>query len=166
MKITRPLSNLHTHTCYSDGKKSVEQNIEAAIKLGFVSLGISDHSHCSHDPATMKAGKEKEYADHVDVLREKYRGEIDVFTGLELDSMSVCERELYSYIIGSVHFVKLDGEVLPVDWSREHQQEIVHKYCGGEAMKFVREYYDELTRHVMACRPDVVGHFDLFTKFS
>ena len=33
-------------------------------------------------------------------------------------------------------------------------------------MKFVREYYDELTRHVKSCRPDVVGHFDLFTKFS
>lgn len=166
MKISRPLSNLHTHTCFSDGRKSVEQNIEAAIGLGFVSLGISDHSHCIHDPGTMKAGTERQYAEHIGELREKYKGRIDVFTGLELDSFSVCERELYSYIIGSVHFVKLDGEVLPVDYSPNYQDEIIHKYCGGDAMKFVREYYDELARHVEACRPDIVGHFDLFTKFA
>ena len=147
MKIERTLSNLHTHTDYSDGKKSVEENVEAAIKLGFVSLGISDHSYCIYDSGTMKAGVEKEYASHIAELRDKYKGKIDIFTGLELDSFSVCERELYSYIIGSVHFVKLDGEVLPVDYSPNYQDEIIHKYCGGNAMKFIREYYDELARH-------------------
>lgn len=166
MKITKPLSNLHTHSDYSDGRKTVEENIISAVNCGFISVGISDHSYCAHDPATMKQGKEREYASLVRELAEKYKGKIDVFTGLELDSFSVCERELYDYIIGSVHFVKLDGEYLPVDWSKDHQQEIIHKYCGGDAMKFVREYYDELERHISACRPDIVGHFDLFTKFS
>ena len=39
-----PLSNLHTHTHYCDGKYSPEEMVQAAIREGFVSLGFSGHS--------------------------------------------------------------------------------------------------------------------------
>ena len=39
-----PLSNLHTHTHFCDGKDSPEEMVQAAIRAGFVSLGFSGHS--------------------------------------------------------------------------------------------------------------------------
>ena len=37
-------SNLHNHTTYSDGKFSVRENVEEALRIGMESIGFSDHS--------------------------------------------------------------------------------------------------------------------------
>ena len=37
-------SNLHTHSVFSDGKHSLEENVRSAIEKGMCSLGFSDHS--------------------------------------------------------------------------------------------------------------------------
>ena len=42
-------SNLHTHTTYSDGQHSIEENILSAIAKNMVSLGFSDHSCTDFD---------------------------------------------------------------------------------------------------------------------
>ena len=37
-------SNLHTHTVFSDGKHTMEENVAAATEKNMLSLGFSDHS--------------------------------------------------------------------------------------------------------------------------
>lgn len=39
--------NLHTHTCFCDGKDTPEEMIQEALKRGFDSLGFSMHSYLS-----------------------------------------------------------------------------------------------------------------------
>ena len=114
----------------------------------------------------MEKGREEEYVTAVRALAEKYKGKIDVFAGLESDSLSEIRRELYDYVIGSVHNIVVDGECLYIDYSADRQKYAIDKYFGGEEIGFVKAYYDELVRHVKATRPDIVGHFDLLTKFS
>ena len=40
-------SNLHTHSTYSDGKYSLEENVLSAIEKQMRSIGFSDHSFTS-----------------------------------------------------------------------------------------------------------------------
>ena len=42
MKI---LADYHTHTIYSHGKGTIEDNVKVAISKGIETLGISDHSY-------------------------------------------------------------------------------------------------------------------------
>ena len=39
------LSNPHTHSDYVDGKSPARDSVEQALKLGFVSLGFSEHAY-------------------------------------------------------------------------------------------------------------------------
>ena len=55
------------------------------------------------------------YKTEIRSLKEKYRGTIDVFCGMELDMFSDVPTEGFDYIIGSVHCLELDGEILGFD---------------------------------------------------
>ena len=39
-----PLCNMHTHTVFCDGKNTVDEMVESAIKLGMKTLGFSGHA--------------------------------------------------------------------------------------------------------------------------
>ena len=83
-------SNLHTHSIYSDGKYTLEENIQAAIEKHMVSIGFSDHSFTGCD--TSYCMRQKHYSDYFNELarlKEKYSGTISIYSGLELDYYSV-----------------------------------------------------------------------------
>lgn len=71
----------HTHTVYSHGKGSVEDNVRAALKMGLKQIAITDHGfrHITYQVRRM----DWPYAiADVKAMREKYP-EIDIFLGLE-----------------------------------------------------------------------------------
>ena len=43
------LFNYHTHTTFSDGKKTPEEVVESAISQGLKSIGFSDHGYTDFD---------------------------------------------------------------------------------------------------------------------
>ena len=161
-------SNLHTHSVFSDGKNTPEEIVLSAIEKGFVSIGFSDHSDTPCDQSyCMKVPQYPEYFATVRSLKEKYADRIDVLLGLELDYYSKIKREDYDYIIGSVHYIcQADGYCHPIDHSLEQQRDCIAMMCGGERLDMAKRYYDLLVRHIEKCRPDVVGHFDVITKFG
>ena len=157
------MMDLHMHTVFSDGKDTPEEMVREAIRRGLDTVGISDHSHL--DPCGMSTEKTAEYRAEMARLKEKYAGQIRVLCGLERDFISD-DFLPYDYVIGSVHLLTMpDGHHVSVDWTAEKQREGVEKYFGGDWYAFTEAYYATMARVAEVTKCDIIGHFDLVTKF-
>jgi DNA polymerase (family 10) len=102
--------DLHMHTLASDGRCTIEEMIEGCIARGYAYMCITDHSTSSHvanglDPERMK--------NHIAAVRkagEKYRKDIIVWIGSEVDIHSEGRMDYedgllaeLDFVIGSIH---------------------------------------------------------------
>ena len=157
------MRDLHMHTVFSDGKNTPEEMVQEAIRLGMDTVGISDHSHLDPCGMTLEAGAE--YRAEIARLKKKYAGQIRVLCGLERDFISD-DFEDYDYVIGSVHLLTMpDGHHVSIDWTAEKQREGVEKYFGGDWYAFAEAFYETEAKVVEVTKCDIIGHFDLITKF-
>lgn len=160
------LSNYHTHSRYCDGKDSLEELVEEAIRLGCPELGFSSHAHVPFEDCCMSREGTQAYIREVRDLAERYRGQIRILLGVEQDYYSDLPTEAYDYVIGSVHYLVRDGVWFSVDESREGQQRAVARHYGGDWYAFIEDYYAHVAEIYEKTRCTVVGHFDLVTKFN
>lgn len=162
-----PKFNLHTHTVFCDGKNTAEEMVLEAIRLGCDGIGFSGHSFIEgpHD-WTMREKRHKKYIEEVLRLRERYKDKLDVLLGIEYDTLSDIDISPYDYVIGSVHFTVKDGECIPVDLDAEDLKNKVNIHYGGDLYEFCSDYYRELCGVKEKTGCDIVGHFDLVTKFN
>ncbi len=159
--------DLHTHTAFSDGSDTPEEMILEAISLGLDAIGISDHSYTSFDPGCcMKAEDIPAYKAELARLKEKYSGKIRVLCGIEQDYYSDLPAEGYDYIIGSVHYLKLGGGCFAVDDTEEIFVNMAKTYFGGDFIALAEEYFRTAADVVAKTNADIIGHFDLVTRFS
>ncbi len=157
----------HNHTCFSDGKNTPEQTVVAAIEKGLKVIGISDHSYTDFDTGyCMKPEQMEAYIGEISRLKEKYKDKITVLCGLEQDIFSAPPEWEFDYIIGSVHYVKADGEYIPVDASAKHLKEGADKHFGGDIYALIEEYYRLVATVADKTKANIIGHFDLITKFQ
>lgn len=166
------LSNAHTHTCYCDGANTPAEMAARAMALGFGALGFSGHSFCvdyyfkdgfGMHPQAMAAYKRDVLAE-----RKRYAGKMDVYLGLELDSMSSLPAEdEFDYIIGSVHNLAMaDGSPLPVDMSAAATMQVINSAFGGDVWAYVAAYFAAVDQMLDERCPDICGHFDLICKYN
>ena len=160
--------NLHTHTNYSDGQRSPEEMIKAAIKMGFNSLGFTEHSYISEIYETwLLPEKTPAYLAELDRLKEKYKGTFGVFKGIELDSYSDIPLDGFDYVIGNVHFCPMwDGGYMEYCHSPLYTVEKFFFYYEGDVIAFARDYFDRYVDFFLRQRVDIAGHFDVITKFA
>ncbi len=99
----------HNHTTYSDGSASLEEMVEAAKRLGYRYIGISDHSQSAFYANGLKEDRIKEQHAAIDALRTRITG-ITIFKGIEADilpdgSLDYPDDVLarFDFVIGSVH---------------------------------------------------------------
>ena len=155
--------DLHMHTTWSDGKNTPEEMILEAIRLGLETVGISDHS--SGDPCGMTLEQSADYRAEIAALKEKYAGQIRVLCGLERDFLTDDFNE-YDYTIGSVHWLPMpDGHRVSIDWTPEKLREGAEKYFGGDFYALAEAFYAAEARVVEVTKCDIIGHFDLVSKF-
>lgn len=160
-------SNLHQHSVFSDGASTMEEVVQAAVRKNFVSIGFSDHSYTPCDGSyCMRKEQYESYFAEIARLREKYAAQIDVLTGLELDYYSEEDRSRYDYWIASVHYVPWDGFYYAIDHSKEMQLKCIQTACNGSLLDFCKRYYDLVVRNVTRSKADIVGHFDVISKFG
>lgn len=161
------LQNLHTHSTYCDGADTPEEMILAAIEKNFDSLGFSGHSFMHYAPNNgMSLVGTEEYKKEINYLKEKYKQQIRIFCGLELDLYSDVNIDGFDYIIGSTHYFHMNGEYIGFDRSAEVVKSVIDEYFAGDGMKYAKAYYEEIMKLTELERVDVVGHFDLITKHS
>jgi putative hydrolase len=111
----RLLSDLHTHTVYSHGKGSVEDNILAAIGLGIRTIGIADHGP-GHIGFGVPRKKLVEQKAEIRALRLKYP-DMEILFGVEANiiaskaGLDIKPQEFpyFDFVCAGWHYGALDG---------------------------------------------------------
>lgn len=160
------LKDYHIHTTFSDGKNTPREIIEYAIKKGVDTVGFTDHSFAPFDNGCIKEDKIDEYINEISALKKEYSGRINVLCGIEQDYCSCGDVSRYDYVIGSVHYLKVLGEYIPIDISVDIVKNAVNKYFGGKVYGFLEEYFNVVSLVVEKTKCDIIGHFDLVSKFN
>ncbi len=158
------LPNFHTHTTFCDGNNTPRELIEKAISLNLSALGFSSHA-CSLKGCVYAMKDVENYKKTIKELKEEYKDKIEIYLGIEEDVHSLFNREDYDYIIGSCHNVEKDGTFYQLDNSADMFNRIIEVF-NGDKMLVAHQYFDSLLDYIENRKPDIIGHFDLLTKFD
>lgn len=107
----RLIGDYHTHTVYSHGKGTIEENVLAGIEAGLKEIGISDHGS-GHLFFGIKRDKLPAMRAEIDLMNEKYGDKIKVLMGVEANlidfngTLDVLDSELkyFDYIACGYHY--------------------------------------------------------------
>ena len=99
----------HVHSHYSDGKNSIKSMAEAAKKMGFSYMGLSDHSQSARYAGGANIQKLEKQWEDVDTLNKEMEG-FHIFKGTESDILSDGSLDYdetilkeFDFVIASVH---------------------------------------------------------------
>lgn len=163
-------SNYHQHSTFSDGKHTPEEIVCSAINFGMENIGFSDHLLAPHEVALGYNIVTNEtlplYKQELNRLREKYGDKINLFIGGEADLFSIIDLSGFEYVIGSVHYLEFNGKIYPIDHTKAQQLEYINDACDGDLLTFAKNYFDAIYQCIKKHHPDIIGHFDIITKFS
>ena len=160
-----PKSNIHTHSTFGDGRDAPEAMAEAALKLGFHTLGFSEHGCADYCDYGMTPSTEPAYCSEVLRLREKYADRISIQLGCEHDWFAPPAEYPYDYVIESVHYLRRDGEIFDVDYTRPLLEEAVRVHYGGDVYALCRHYFQTVCESCES-HAGVLGHMELVMKFN
>ena len=158
------LANFHTHTTFCDGENTPEEIVLYAIDNGFDSIGFSGHGFTPFDLRYCMRDVNG-YISEVNRLKRIYENKIQIYCGIEEDVFSPAERKCFDYIIGSSHYFYKNGNYYPIDSDYDY-----FKKCLGifknDIIALSQTYYKTFCEYILTRKPDIVGHFDLITKFD
>ena len=161
------LSDFHIHTTFCDGKNPPEEMVISAIEKNMTNIGFSVHSYTFFDESyCIKKGETQNYLNELSALKEKYKDKIHIYAGVEQDYYSDSTTDDFDYVIGSVHYLKVNGEYCPIDFSADKLSKAVKDHFGGDFYLMTEHYFDTLSDIVSKTNADIIGHFDLITKFN
>ena len=157
--------NLHTHTNYCDGKDTPEEMILEGLKRGFDSIGFSIHSYVPHSKTVIvPLDRIESYKLEIKKLKEKYKGAIDIYLGIEYDFYSEGFEDGYEYTIGSVHYLDTKNGIQGFDNNLESTLNYLNVHFEGDALAFAKCYYETVAKLPTVKKFDIIGHFDVLTK--
>lgn len=161
------LADFHTHSTHCDGKNTLREMLDAACEKGLYAFGFSGHSPMVEDCDWCIAEDYIcQYYDEATRLKSEYEGKIKVLVGLELDVFSPMPNQKFDYLISSVHYIKKNGEMLPIDLSREKMVADVNRHYDGDFFAYTNDYFELVGSCADRVDGVVVGHLDLVTKFN
>lgn len=159
--------DLHMHTTFCDGKNSPEEMIISGIKKGLKTIGISGHCNTGFDETyCMTAPVMKTYFEELQRLKKAYEGKIKVLCGIEQDYFAGKPKLNFDYVIGSVHYIHKNGCYLSVDHNESITINDVKEHYDGDYYAYAEDYYKLVSDVLNNTGADIIGHFDLVTKFN
>jgi histidinol-phosphatase (PHP family) len=134
------------------------------MEAGFAAIGFSDHGFTEYDLRYCMKDR-RGYIKEIRRLKEKFKGRIQIYTGVEEDAFSPLSREDFDYLIGSCHYIEKDGRYFPIDSNRAYFQTCLSLF-NNDALALAEAYYSRFCDYICRRKPDIIGHFDLITKFD
>ena len=104
---------------------------------------------------------------HSEALRPQlvnHAGKMDLAIKTEQDLFSDEPTDGYDYVIGAVHYLRIGGKYLTVDWKPELLLQAADLL--GDIYAAAELYYDEMARVAEIPGCSVIAHFDLFRKLN
>jgi histidinol-phosphatase (PHP family) len=165
-KMRKLRADFHTHTTYCDGKSTPRQMVEAAYGMGLTDFGISGHADYFmwEQGFGMSDAILSAYKRELEALREEYAGKMNIYIGIELDTLGPVQQA--EYAIGSTHSILKDGHLVTVDDTEEKLVQAVETLWNGDWYAMARDYFELEATVYDKLHCDWVGHFDLLTKFN
>lgn len=168
------LSNYHSHCTFCDGRSTPEDFVKFAISHGFRAYGFSSHSPLPFETFwNMSKNDMPEYLAEINRLKEKYAGQLEIYTSLEIDylnetynpSIAYFQELPLDYRIGSIHFLPLsehlsEDNMVCIDGAFADYKNSVDRYFEGKISKLVTRYFDSTQKMIEAGGIDIVGHMD------
>ncbi|WP_324825182.1 PHP domain-containing protein [Sinanaerobacter sp. ZZT-01] len=163
--------DIHTHTTFSHGKGSIEDNVKVALQKGLKTIGISDHGP-GHISYGIKRSAVPIMRAEIEVLRKKYP-QIEILLGVEANIMNPSghldvlphEFEQYDYILAGYHY-GIFGEK-PLRAGLLHSFNYVREHTGI-SVKAAKHWNTEMTIKALYENPIKVlthpgdkGEFDI-----
>ena len=156
--------DLHNHTVLCNhAEGTVDEYILQAIKSGTKIFGFSEHAPMDFDPKYRLSFDEmSEYENSILTAKAKYKNEIDILLGYEVDYLQnhMDERVLKAdvdYLIGSVHFID--------EWGFDNP-EFIGRYEDEDIDAIWQKYFDTIENMAKSKLFDIVGHLDLIKVFK
>lgn len=162
--INETIANFHTHTTFCDGKNTPEEIIISAIDKGFSAIGLSGHGYTPFDLRYCMKDTDG-YINEINRLKIKYADKIQVYLGIEEDAFAPSDRSKFDYIIGSSHYFCVGDKYFPIDSNYDYFKKCLPLF-EGDAVKMGNAYFGAFCDYIRKRRPDIIGHFDLITKFD
>ncbi len=101
---------LHVHSTYSDGRDTLREMAEAAIRSKLEYLGITDHSRVAAYAGGLSVERVREQHDEIDRLNAEFAGRLTLFKGTECDILADGSLDYpddvlasFDFVIGSIH---------------------------------------------------------------
>ncbi len=161
------LRDYHTHTTFCDGKGTPREMADAAIERGLDTLGFSVHSTTPfHLGYCILPEQMEQYKAEIAALKKEYDGRLEILCGIEQDIFTPYPPEGFDYIIGSVHYLPCPDGYFPIDHSPRILSDAANKYYGGDMISLAEHYFGVVSEVADKTGPDIIGHFDLVTKFN
>lgn len=165
--------------CYH-ADDTLDEIIQQYIRLGFKTVGVSEHIPPVSDLFLMPDEKEagltaadiyqqfEVYIKTINQLKTSYAGKITIFIGMETETYEGAFPHIHQlvntfkpdYLVGSVHHI---GDVC-FDYSKENYHQIISDHGSHEAV--YQNYFDQQYEMIKEIKPFVVGHFDLIRIFD
>ena len=160
------LADFHTHTCFCDGHDKPEDVVLEAISRGMKKIGFSGHSYTPFDeePCMSVINTEK-YKSEIARLKREYKDKIQILCGVEQDYYSEMSTSDYDFVIGSVHYINVNGVYYHVDNTPEMLRALIHE-CNDDVYLMCEKYFALVSDVVNKTGADIIGHFDLITKLN
>lgn len=159
--------SLHNHSTFDDGKNTPAEMVRAARAAGLSGFGITAHSPMENEPWTVVPARMAEFKAEMARLRTAYASDLRVWCGLEYDMTS--DRKWlqgFDYVIASVHALETEHGLWALDDNRERSRRMIVLAFDGDADAAAEAYFARVKEIARLQEADVVGHFDLITKFD
>ena len=179
-------NHIHSPFCPHGSTDSFEEYINRGIQLGLTEMTFTEHAPLPKgfiDPTPekdsgMDAALLSAYFQELQQLKEQYKDQITIKSGLEVDYIEGFEQETKDFLneigpylddsILSVHFIKHQQKWYCIDFSADHFSDISTELGSIDAV--YTSYFNTLEKSITAdlgpFKPKRMGHITLVYKFQ